>query len=150
MRREGAKMAIVYATDAQIAAYLGIAVGSLPSNIAKLKQDAMDLIDYATMYRIVDDYIDPNTLLFTDTEIATAVEKAMGAQIEYWLEIDPSQAIIGGVESFSIGKFSMKYAGKYGKSGSPTLSPRGAQYLNRVGLLFRGVGRIVRRGIGNI
>jgi hypothetical protein len=130
-------MAKVYATQEQIADYMGIEVSALPSDVATLMERAIDVIDYVTLNKIPDYYLDSDDA-FTDDDIEDATEKAMGAMIQYWVEVDSSLDIIGQVQSFSIGKFSMTF--KDGKM--PVLAPRAHRHLMLAGLMFRGVDRL--------
>lgn len=130
-------MSVVYATNEQIAEYMGIDEEDLPSNIETLKNRAIDLIDYVTLNKIPDYYLDSDDE-FTNTDIETAVSKAMGAIIQYWEEMDETMDIYGQISSFQISKFSMVF--KDGKT--PVLAPRAKRILFLVGLMFRGVERL--------
>ena len=133
-----------YATTTQVATFMGIDAGDLPTDIDKLIRDASFLMDYVTLNYIQDYYIESSS--FTDTNIEEYVKNATCAQIEYWIELgDASSDIIGNTPaSFTVGNFSVDY-GKgtpEGLSqGAESLSTRARRYLLLAGLLYRGVRR---------
>jgi len=132
-----------YTTAADVASYMGIDVGDLPSNINKLISDAQSLIDYAVLNKIQDYYIDQDLDEFTDSTIETRVMAATNAQVEYWITTSSTIDIVGSIPEFRIGNFQMKYGSstKGGSSEQPILSPRARRELLLSGLLYRGIGR---------
>lgn len=137
-------MAIIYATPQDVADYMGIALGDLPSNIIILIQRGQDLIDYVTLNHINDDWLNDDKTAISDAEIETAVQNATSAQVEYWITVDTSLDITntGNIGSYSIGNWSVTYDGKSGESVSiAILAPRTKRYLFLVGLMYRGINR---------
>lgn len=138
---------MVYTTSVSVANYIGIPVMDLPANITKLIVEASLLMDYASLNRIQEYYIDSNTLLFTDAVIEDLVRQATNQQIEFWIESggDAIDILGGSVDSFSIGNFSVTYGGNgsstSGGSTQTILAPRARRSLLIAGLLFRGVSR---------
>lgn len=124
----------VYATNADVATYLGIVVGDLPSDITRLLARASELIYHSTMGKVDD----------TDDGHLEACKLATCAQIEYWLELSESISISStGAKSLSIGSFSIDFGSGSGNgsggSASITIATRTKQYLFDEGLLYRGV-----------
>lgn len=135
-------MAVVYATPAQVASFIGIPEIDLPDNILNLIIRAQDLIDYITLNKINDYYLDNLGTSIDDTEVALAAQKATSAQLEYWLSIGADTDIInnGNISNFAIGNFSMTFGGTGAASASMAiLAPRANRYLFLVGLMYRGV-----------
>jgi hypothetical protein len=134
-------MAVVYATAADVAAFMGITEGELPSNIAKLITDAQDLIDYITFNRlelyIVDDVID-------DEDLVDPVKYATCAQIEYWINTSDASDITGApISSYALGTLKVQFGGASGGTGSiggsGLVAPRVNRYLSHTGLMYRGI-----------
>jgi hypothetical protein len=127
-----------YATTAQLADYLDVHESVLPMDAARLLERATELVQYATLtgVPVPEDSeevpVDEDVLTVTET-LQIACQKAVCAQVEYWIEQGEGAAISGPVKSFSIGKFSMQ-------GEIPTLAPRARQFLVLAGLLYRGVG----------
>jgi len=139
-------MAVVYATPTQVAAFIGIPVIDLPANILTLIMRAQELMDYMTLNKINDYWLDPTGTSIDDVEVALAAQNATAAQIEYWLSIGTDTDIInaGNIASFGIGNFSMNFGGSGSGSSSASmaiLAPRANRYLFLVGLMYRGVWR---------
>lgn len=133
---------MAYVTASQVADYMGIPVGDLPSNINKLINDAEDFLNCITLDRIQTRLIDPDTGDFREAKDKELIMKAAAAQIEYWINTDIESDIEGQVESFTVGKFSMKYA----KGGKPVLAPRANRFLFLTGVLYRGITRYPSKG----
>lgn len=119
-------MVTPYATTADLAAYLGVAVGALPADAARLLQRASD-----DLYS----YVSRN-LVATNTSHMTAMKDATCAQVEYMISLGESSSIGGAVQSFSIGATSMTFDSA---TGSRSIGSRAIRYLNNEGLLFRGI-----------
>ena len=137
-------MAIVYATPQDVADYMGIALGDLPSNILILIERAQDLVDYVTLNRILDYYLNDDETAIIDAEVEEGANKATSAQVEYWINTDTSLDITntGNIGNYSIGNWSITYNGKSGESVSVAiLAPRAKRHLFKAGLLYRGIPR---------
>lgn len=139
-------MAVIYATPAEVATYMGILVTELPTNILIIIQRAQELIDYITLNKINDDYLTSDKTAIADPEIETAAENATCAQVEYWINIGVESDIVnaGNISSFGIGNFSMAFGGSGSGSANASmavLAPRANRYLFLVGLMYRGVNR---------
>jgi hypothetical protein len=137
-------MAVIYSTPADVAVFMGIPVGDLPVNILTLIARAQDLIDYITLNRINDYYLDNLATFIDDPEISLAAQNATSAQIEYWLNIGADTDIInnGNISNFGIGNFSMTFGGAGATNASmAVLAPRANRYLMLVGLMYRGIWR---------
>ena len=137
-------MAVVYATPADVADYMGIAEVDLPATILNLTERAQDLIDYVTINKIQDYYLDPTLSYIDNDEIELAALNATAAQVEYWLSIGADTDIInnGNISNFAIGNFSMTFGGAGATNASlAVLSPRSNRYLFLVGLMYRGISR---------
>lgn len=141
-----------YATATDVAAFMGISVGELPSNITKLINDAQDLIDYITFNRL-EDYITGGVI--DDDDLVDPVKNAVCAQIEYWIETSSSSDISGmPISGYSIGTLSVQLGGASGGTGSigggGAVAPRVNRYLTHTGLLYRGVydsSRMTKNGL---
>lgn len=116
---------MAYASEADLAEYLGVGESQLPDDAERLLERASELVDYLTLGRI-------NT---ANAEHAEAAKKATCAQVESWLETEEVGEKQGAVKRFTIGRFSMDF----GDSGVPTVAPRARRYLLLAGLLYRGV-----------
>lgn len=117
----------VYATKADLAAFLFVLEANLPDGSDRLLQRASELIKQSTL-----DNIDA-----TNTNHMEAVKLAVCAQVEYWSQMGETTAIGGGAVNFSLGDLSMNM-GDAKTMG--TVSPRAKGYLNDQGLLYRGIG----------
>lgn len=119
---------MAYATEQDLADYLGVSLADLPDDAERLLERASEDIDYYTLGRA------------TQSE---ATKLATCAQIEMWLEVGEETDIRGALQSFSIGRWSATYAGAAGGAGSgggpPALAPRARRHLLLAGLLYRGV-----------
>lgn len=114
---------MIYATTTDLAAYMGISVGSLPSNSSNMLERASELIDFVTLSRI-------DT---TDSDELLVAKKATCAQVEFWIQINVESDIIGNsYNSISMGQLSMN--GKFN-----TLAPRARRALQIAGMYNRGV-----------
>lgn len=116
-------MTVAYATEAALTAYLPSSVDTVP-DADRLLERASELLD--------DKVRRPFALaagLPTDTEIATALEQACCAQVEYWLDVGEEHDIEGlHHRQVSIGHLSMQ-------SLPPELGPRAQRILALAGLL---------------
>lgn len=110
-----------------------------PDEFEKLIKRASDVIDGETrfFYRTYE--------LETDVPIRKEqFKKALAAQIEYFYETGATSSYgINEPESVSIGRTSMSGGGSSNESSNKgILSKDAADYLNSVGLLYRGIGVI--------
>lgn len=64
-----------------------------------------------------------------------AAKLATCAQVEYWIKEDESTAISGGIKSYRTGDTSIVY----GDDAMPVICQRSRNYLNKQGLLYRGL-----------
>jgi hypothetical protein len=135
-------MAIIYATPADVATYMGVNVATLPSDILTLIARAQDFLDYVSLNKIHDVWSNSTNTAITDTEIAGAMKNATCAEVQYWILTDPNFDVInnGNITGFGIGNFSMSY-GADGSGGNAfsVLAPRANRALFLAGLLYRGV-----------
>jgi hypothetical protein len=115
----------VYATKADLAAFLEMTEDQLPVNSNKLLKRASELIKQSIII----------TIDLTNTNTSEALQLATCAQVEYWIEMGESTAIVGQVSSFSLGDLSMNM----GDGNQGMLSARARSYLNNQGLLYRGI-----------
>jgi hypothetical protein len=139
-------MAVVYATPAQVAAFMGVAVTTLPTNILAMIMRAQELIDYITINKIMDYNLNNLGTAIEDADVALAAQNATSAQIEYWLNLGADTDIVnaGNISNFAIGNFSMSFGGSGSGSSNASmavLAPRANRYLFLVGLMYRGVWR---------
>ena len=114
-----------YATAAQLAAYLGLTVETLPAGYSRMIDRASDEIYSAIRRRY-----DSSNALHVE-----AVKNAACAQVEFYDSISEDVSIGGGVSSFTAGKISMSFSDRL-KNSFGVLCPRAKQYLNNVGLLY--------------
>lgn len=113
----------IYATTTDLADYLGVSVGTLPANSAKLLERASELIDFVTLSRID----------ATDVDDMANAKKATCAQVEFWFEVNVESDIVGNsYNGMSLGNLSLN--GKFN-----TLAPRARRALQIAGLYNRGV-----------
>ena len=130
-----------YANTTQLADYLGVAAGTLPTDAQRLLGRASELIQYATMDRVPEP-VDPGAVpvdpaAITDVEAyQIACRKATSAQIEHWLGSGEEADIAGQPKRYTISKLSVDW----GDDKPPELAPRARRYLFLAGLLYRGVG----------
>ena len=118
---------MAYATTTDLATYLGVTVGSLPSNASILLERASDVIDYATMGR----------LDVTDTTQANVAKKATCQQVEQFILVGTEYDISGReYEQLSIGSWSANWKDS---DTNLTIAPRARRTLFLAGYLYRGV-----------
>ena len=120
---------MAYATEQDLADYLGVSMADLPADAERLLQRASEEIDYWTLGRASE---------------GEATKLAACAQVEWWLQLRETLgtdlAGLDNIRSFSLGKWSMTFGdGASGGGGMRGLAPRARQYLLLAGLLFRGV-----------
>lgn len=111
-----------YATLEDLAEYLAVAEGDLPSDSERLLKRASELVEYAIMGRSGDE----ETL-----KLATC------AQVENWIQMSESNAIAGGYKQLEIGTFSVEFSDN--STTTMQLAPRTRMYLNKAKLMYRGV-----------
>ncbi len=122
----------VYVTEAQLAAYLGIDVGDLPTDVERQLTRASEMIKQATLNNIDED----NTDHMEIAQLATC------AQVEYWINQGEDISTSPGYKRLKIDKFEVEFNGSGSDSGSANtrqLAPRAKNYLSDYGLMYRGV-----------
>jgi len=121
-------MYVVFATREELRVYLGLVLDSaLPVDTQRLIVRASELVGQA----IEGNYINTNAEHIEATKLATC------AQVELWLSASENKAIEGGIKSYSIGDVSVTYSDSALRESD--LSKRARGYLNKVGLLYRGL-----------
>ena len=115
---------MIYATQAD---YEEFTNQSAPTNFERLAEKTSKFVDRMTLNRIDSDNVDH----------MEAAKKAVCAQIEFELSIDPLLADMKNVTSFNAGSFSMGFGGE-GQS-FERLCQEAYTYLFDQGLLYRGV-----------
>ena len=123
---------MAYATEQDLADYLGVDIQDLPADAERLLERASEDIDYYTLERIDAE----------NAEHLDAAKKAVCAQVEMWIEVGEETDIRGALASFSIGRWSATYASGSNGGGPPKLAPRARRYLLVAGLLYRGVAMV--------
>lgn len=127
-----------YATGQDVADYLAVDEGSLPSDIDRLLERASEDVDYWTRGRAA----------LASMDGAVAVKNAVCALIENWMKGgEPTAAATGDISSYTAGKVSVTYATGGGVSSAKSvqspagnkLPPRAYQFLLNAGLLSAGV-----------
>lgn len=119
-----------YATPAQLAEYLGVAEGDLPSDASRLLGRASDLID-----RIARGRYDAST---ATAYVTAQVVKATCAQVEFWITGGEGADIEGGALRYRAGSVEVERA--QGSSGSDAslgsrTAPRARDALFLAGLM---------------
>lgn len=117
-----------YATQADAAAYMGIEVAALPTDIDRLLTQATHLVDYVTL----------NQIDITDAHHEQAAQDATCAQVEYWINHGEDEEFSPAIKSYQKSKVSVTYAGNP-QSIPPKLCERAKRHLLLAGLLYRGV-----------
>lgn len=118
-----------YATEEQLAEYLGKDVEDLPDEAERLLDRASEMIDYYTLKKV-----DIEKELHEQ-----AAKKATVAQVEWWIELGDELGLTAVFNQISIGSFSAQTGGREQKSQISKLAPRAKQELMKAGLLNRGV-----------
>lgn len=119
-----------FATTTDLAEYLDVTVNSLPSDSGRQLARASELVEYAVF----------NNYDGAKANHVEAVRKATCAQVEFWMNIGESIAIIGkGLKGYKSGDLSMDFGGSNSESSMNKLSSRATIHLGREGLLYRGV-----------
>lgn len=113
---------MAYATAADLEEYLG----SAPADSTRLLDRASELIDHATLNRIV----------ATDAVHVAAALKATCAQVEYWTQAGEETDILAAKGGMSIGSLRVDHLPEQ-------LAPRARRALLLAGLLFRGVEQVL-------
>ncbi len=120
---------MAHATTTQLATYLSIDIGDLPSDAARLLERASELIDT---------YVLNNST--TDKEDTLA--NATCAQVEKWIDSGDELGSMGEFTTLELGDFKASKSAAGGGSGakrSEDLAPRARQFLFMDGLFYRGV-----------
>lgn len=126
-----------YADATAVAAYTGITLADLPSDVTRLIARAGELVDYATLGNI-------DT---TDADHLAAAQTAVCAQVEHWISHGEDEDTGSSIRSYSIGKTSFSYGtggSGSGSSGDAPLCKRAHRILAAAGLLYCGA----RVGVG--
>lgn len=116
---------MAYATRSELADYLGVNQADLSDDAGRLLDRATELIDYYTRHRIDTD----------DSDHAEVAQKAVCAQVEWWIDNNDELALKSLVQNYSSGDYSVSFQ----KGGLPELAPRAKRFLSPQGLLFTGV-----------
>lgn len=120
---------MAYATTAQLAEYLGVAVGDLPGDAGRLLQRASEYVDQVTLGKAAQADLTEDQK--TQRKLATC------AQVEYWLEIGEGAAVAGVAQDIQIGTLRVHQGAT---NLQPETAPRAHRYLMMAGLLGRKVG----------
>ena len=112
-----------YATETELAEYLGLDETDLPDDAERLLDRASEMIDYYTLNRI-------------DEEDAEVAKKATMAQVEQWLEMG-DEGIVK-LQGLTIGPFQAQFGAGDNRT-IPELASRARRFLFLEGLLYRGV-----------
>lgn len=115
---------MAYADKDELADYLGKDKADLPDDADRLLDRATELIDYYTHHRIDSDDSD-------STEVA---QKAVCAQVEWWLNHNDELGLKSHVQSYSSGDYSVSFS----EGGLPALAPRARRPLHSENLLYAG------------
>lgn len=116
-------MAVVYATPAELAAWLPS--GASVSDVDRVLARASELIDRWVRSPFS---IDDTTGLPTDADVAAVLRAATCAQVEQWVEVGEHNDVDGLAGTVS-------GAGGWSGQRAPALAPRAARYLLTAGLL---------------
>ena len=119
----------VYATEAQLAAYLGVDVGDLPTDAERQLTRASEMVKQATLNNIDEDNED-------HVEVA---QLATCAQVEYWISQGEDMSTSPGYKKLKIDKFEVEFSGSGGSANTRQLATRAKNYLSDYGLMYRGV-----------
>jgi len=114
----------------ELAAYLGRAEDSLPSDALRLIGQATDLIK-----ELVDQNYD-----LDNSEHVAGVKKAICAQVEYWFATGERKDITGPVQEYSASRIRISHGAGEGRVSPTYLAPRAQRYLSQLGLLYQGRG----------
>ena len=120
---------MAYATESDLAQYLGVSEADLPADAARLLERASELIDHLTLGRIDSE----------NTEHTEAARKAACAQVEFWLAVDEENDIPGPIQGIIIGRMQIQYGAGSNRIAAVYVAPRARRYLLDAGLLYRGV-----------
>ena len=122
----------VYAELSDLAAYLGVAVGTLPATSTRSLTRASELVQQA-MFENYDS---------NNADHVEAAKLATCAQVEYWGVVDESIVIGGGVQSFKVGDVTMDFGQtQVARGETNSLCQRSIAYLSQQFLLYRGLRR---------
>lgn len=118
---------MAYATESELAEYLGVNISDLPDDVDNMLDKASEVIDYITL-----DQIDTE-----DEAHLKAAKMATMAQYEYWADLGTDTTdVLQQVDSISIGSFSISGSGE---NSFKTVAERARYYLFLEGLLNTGV-----------
>lgn len=116
-------MTVAYADADALTAYLGT---SAPADADRLLERASELLD--DKVRAAFD-VDDDTDLPTDADVATALEQAACAQVEFWLEVGEEHDTAGEAHvGIAVGNLRVD-------SLPPEVAPRARRILRHAGLL---------------
>jgi len=117
---------MAYATEEQLATYMGKSVADLPDDAERLLERASEFIDRYSLGRI-------NT---EKERHENAAQEAACAQVEWWLVNEDEYERLPHYSQYQVGDFTVHTSD--GK-GLPRLAPRAFAALFIVGLMRRGV-----------
>lgn len=135
-----------FATTAQLATYLGVAEGTLPTDATRLLSRATELIQDTTLAAMYDTDSAGNA---TVQKVIDAFMNATCAQVEFWLTGDEEDDISGPLESMSTGGQGQGYGSGSNRPTPMYLAPRAARHLRIGGLLTSTVGDAGSSGTWN-
>lgn len=123
-----------YATKDDYAKYMFIELAQVPAGVERLLARSSELIEQAARNNIKVYNVSASMAL----NQADALKLATCAQVEYWLQAGEDSAIGRLIRSYSSGDISVTFAD--GETGSlDQLSKRSRGYLNKLGLLYKGL-----------
>ncbi len=121
-------MTVAYASAAQLEAFVAPAVWSSidAADVDRLLARATEVVDDHVRAGF---YVDSDTNLPTDTDVAQALQDATCAQCEFWVEVGEEHDVAGVAgREVSIARFSIDRL-------PPQLAPRAKRFLAQRGLL---------------
>ena len=121
-----------YAIVNDYAEFMFINVDKAPASAERLLARAGELIEYA-----VRDNLKVNANIIVMAKQTLALKLATCAQVEYWLNAGEDTAVSRQIKSYSSGDISVTFAD--GTETMDQLSKRSRMYLNKLGLLYKGV-----------
>jgi hypothetical protein len=123
---------MVYATRAQLADFMTVAEGTLPPDADRLLQRAAELVQDSTVTAVYDT---DSSGLPTLPAAVTAFMGATCAQVEFWLDGDEEDDILGPLQGMSAGSQQQQYGAGANRATPMYLAPRAARILRLAGLL---------------
>lgn len=120
-------MFIDYATEIDLAEYMGIGDSGLPSNSKIMIRRASEIINMAMRNNYNPNY----------SSHVEAAKLATCAQCQYWLDNNLNPVSSGGISSYSLGELSITYSDV--DKLPDKLCATAARYLNKYCLLYKGM-----------